>query len=147
MGNEREYLKTGGFSAYLYENHPDWTPMSVNGVYGKVVKLKADPTGCHSGLPTFSDSSDAYFKLNKAGEVVQAKIYKDRRQSLDFDWGHSHTNTSGDGKTFPKGVVHVQAYTSGNNRQSQVARYMTEAEIVRYGPILRAFNPNVRFRP
>ena len=84
-----------------------------NGIRGKVVKLIADPKGNHAGLPTYSNTSDMYFRINKSGEVVQGKVYIDRRQAIDFDWGHVHVNVGGDGKRFEKGIVHVQTYSIG----------------------------------
>lgn len=149
MGNQREYIPSGGFSAYLYENHPDWKPITINGIRTKVVKLVTDKTGTHSGLPSYANTSNMYLRIGKDGNIIQAKLYKDRKHCLDFDWGHQHKN-KGDNKTiFPKGVVHVQAYSVDNVgiRYSNNARLMTESEIKKYGAILKAFNPNVKFRP
>lgn len=149
MGNQREYIPTGGFSAYLYEDHPDWTPKEINGIKAKVVKLITDKSGYHSGLPTYANTSTMYLKVNMKGQVIQAKLYVSRKQCLDFDWGHQHKNVNGDGKIFQKGVVHVQQYDPSDItvRLSNNARLMKEAEIKKYGEILKAFNPNVKFRP
>ena len=59
-----------------------------------------------------------------------------------------HKN-AGEKTVFPKGVVHVQSYSVSDIgiRYSNNARLMTEAEIKKYGEILKAFNPNVKFRP
>ena len=149
MGNQREYIPSGGFAAYLYENHPDWKPITMNGIRAKVVKLITDKSGYHSGLPTFANTSDMYLRQNRDGEVIQAKLYISRKQCIDFDWGHKHKNVNGDGKVFQKGIVHVQRYDSSNVtiRHSDDARLMTESEIKKYGAILKAFNPKVKFRP
>lgn len=77
---------------------------------------------------------------------------------LDFDWDHTHVNKS-DGKEFPKGTVHVQEYKIVKFKDSKTgkwrdkfirnsnnARLMTDAEIEKYGPIIRHFNPDVKFR-
>lgn len=148
MGNQREYIASGGFSAYLYEDHPDRKPMFINGVRAKVVKLITDKTGTHSGLPSYANTSTMYLRVGHDGEVIQAKLYKDRKHCLDFDWGHVHKN-AGEKTVFPKGVVHVQTYSVNNIgvRYSNNARLMTESEIKKYGAILKAFNPNVKFRP
>lgn len=148
MGNQREYIASGVFSAYLYEDHPDWKPMFINGVRAKVVKLITDKTGTHSGLPSYANTSTMYLRVGHDGEVIQAKLYKDRKHCLDFDWGHVHKN-AGEKTVFPKGVVHVQTYSVNNIgvRYSNNARLMTESEIKKYGAILKAFNPNVKFRP
>lgn len=149
MGNQREYIESGGFSAYLYEDHPDWTPKVINGIKAKVVKLITDKSGCHSGLPTYANSSNMYLRVNRDGQVIQAKLFVDRKQCVDFDWGHQHKNVDGDGKVFPKGIVHVQRYNPRDItvRHSNNARLMTESEIKKYGAILKAFNPHVKFRP
>lgn len=148
MGSQRKLNPSGGFSAYLYEDHPDWQPISIDGIRAKVVKLITDKTGYHSGLPTYANTSNMYLRLNQRGEVIQAKLYISRKQCLDFDWGHQHKNKRG--KTvFPKGVVHVQAYSVDDVgiRYSANARLMTDSEVKKYGVILKTFNPNVKFRP
>ncbi len=88
-----------------------------------------------------------YLRLGPDGAVIQAKLYKDRHQSIDFDWGHNHTNKGANRNYFPKGVVHVQAYTDITTRNSNNARLMSDAEISLYGPILKHFCPNIKFRP
>lgn len=153
MGNQRHYFSAGGFSAYLYEDHPDWPSKTINGVHGKVIKLIADKTGHHAGLPQYANTSDVYFRLGAEGTVVQGKVYINRKMCIDFDWGHTHTNNQprGDGKTFQKGVVHVQTYRVNDDgtttRLSNNARYMNDDEIKKYDPIIKAFAPNVKFRP
>ncbi len=148
MGNQREYIKTGGFSASLYEDHPGWKTVAKDGIKAKVLKLITDKTGYHSGLPTYASTSDLYLRANSTGQVVQAKLYVSRRHCLDFDWGHQHKN-AGEKTVFPKGVVHVQTYSADNIgiRHSNNARLMTENEIKKYGAILKIFNPKVKFRP
>lgn len=148
MGNQREYISSGGFSVYLYEDSPKWTTKIINGIRGKVVKLITDRIGTHSGLPSYANNSDMYLRVGHDGNVIQAKLYKDRKHCLDFDWGHQHKN-KGDKTVFPKGIVHVQAYSVSDIgiRYSNNARLMTESEIAKYGPLLKAFNPNVKFRP
>jgi hypothetical protein len=149
MGNEREYNSSGGFSEHLYDDHPDYVPFYHNGLKAKVIMLKADPDGNHAGLPPFADTSDIYLRVGKSGNVIQAKVYVDRKHSLDFDWGHEHRNkgAGSNSQVFPKGVVHVQKYSQTNQRISNQARYMTDAEIEKYGAILKHFDPKVKFRP
>lgn len=31
-----------------------------------------------------------YVKQDKHGNVVQLRIFKDRKAAIDFDWGHPH---------------------------------------------------------
>lgn len=148
MGNMRQYVSTGGFSSYLYEDHPDYAPITMNGISAKVVSKIDDPTKAQVGLPSFSNTSDMYFKKGIEGNIIQAKLYDGRKQKMDFDWGHEHTNT--DGTVFPKGVVHVQEYGNidGNQmpRFSGNARLMTDAEIKKFGPLILHYNPKAKFR-
>ena len=146
MGNQREYLASGGFSKYLYE---DVTPsVTINGVTGKMIKSINTEPGDHDRLPTYSNTSDIYFKVGADGLASQAKVYDGRKMKLDFDWDHEHTNP--DGTKFPKGTVHVQVYRLNSDgkweRISKHARHMTEAEIAKYAPIIKYFNPNVKFK-
>lgn len=149
MGNQQDYIESGGFSQYLYKDHSGFGAKVVNGVRGKVVLDQRDPNGQHYSLPSYANTSDMYFKVAKNGEVVQGRLYINRKSVLDFDWGHTHTNTS-DGKTFPKGTIHVQEYSVGSNgkliRHSDSARLMTDTEIKKYGPLIKTYNPNVKFK-
>lgn len=147
MGGGRHYLKEGGFSEYLYETVGE--VKVINGIRAKVVKLKTDECGTHSSLPQFANSSDMYFRLGADGLPCQAKVYVNRRMCIDFDWGHVHTNP--DGSRFEKGTVHVQTYSLNADgsltRHSDKARLMSDSEIRTYGPVIAAFNPNVKLRP
>lgn len=59
MGLQREYIESGGFSAYLYTQVGS-SIVTSNGLVGKVVE-KIDGTS-YDGLPTFSNTSDIYLK-------------------------------------------------------------------------------------
>lgn len=149
MGNQQQYIPSGGFTTELYMDHNGFEAKEVNGVKGKVILEKKDPNGKHYSLPAFANTSNMYFKVGHDGDVVQGRVYTDRKTVLDFDWAHTHTNTS-DRRTFTKGTVHVQEYKIDSNgkpvRLSDYARPMTDAEIKKYGPIIHAYNPNVLFR-
>ncbi len=106
-----------------------------------------DKTGSDNDrLPTYSNTSDIYFRKNENNEVVQAKVYLSREMIMDLDWDHSHRNKS-NGEFFPAGTIHVQIYTKNKDgnfvRLSHEARRMTQAEIQKYGPIIRYFNSDV----
>lgn len=143
MGQQREYLESGGFSAWLYTQKGSEIVAS-NGVVGKVVE-KIDGTS-FDGLPIFSNTSEVYFKRNKDGHIVQARIYKDRKPVCDFDWDHPHTNKSGE--KFPEGVVHVQEFVKQPDgtwkRLYRNARYMRPEEKERYGELIKLANPNAK---
>lgn len=151
MGNQREYIESGGFSRHLYEDHPDYAPISINGIHAKVLHYIADGATDHTGLPPYADTSDMYFRVGKDGSVIQGKVYIDRKHCIDFDWSHNHVNVKGDGRSFEIGVVHVQTYEVDSNgkthRLSNNARLMTNEEIAKYGPLIHAYNPDVKFRP
>ncbi len=147
MGNQREYLESGGFTQYLYK---DESPkVTINGVTGKMVSKISAPTAKHDGLPTYANTSDIYFKKGDDGLATQAKAYIGRKMYLDFDWNHDHKN-KGDGRFFPKGTVHVQVYKIDKNgnihRLSDDARFMSNYEMKKFGPIIKYFNPNAKFR-
>ena len=149
MGNQQEYIESGGFSQYLYKDHDGFSVKEVNGVRGKVLLDQRDPNGQHYSLPSYANTSDMYFKVGKDGEIIQGRLYIDRKSVLDFDWGHTHTNTSNN-IIFTKGTIHVQEYSVDSNgkpiRHSDSARYMTDEEIKKYGPLIKAYNPNVKFK-
>lgn len=123
-------------------------PIVVNGVKGHLIKKKGD-RDTHTSLPFFSNTSEVYFRQNAKG-ICQARVYVDHRMYLDFDWSHQHVNKSTDGRVFPVGVVHVQMWRYNGNGQferiSDGARYMNNAEMRRYGPLLKKVCPDIKFR-
>lgn len=142
MGGARAYNPAGGFYFKDFEQVGD--TIYYKGLVGKILR-KVD--GSSSGLPSRSGKSDFYaLPGKKTGEIVQVKLYKDRLQSIDFDWGHIHMEGKGKNKvSFPKGVVHVQTYVDG--KRTGITRYMNNEEIKKYGSMLKKLNPNVKFRP
>lgn len=163
MGNQRSKVKgRNDLYSYLYTS---LSPrVTVNGVTGRMIVDKSGINVEHPHLPAYAKTSDIYFYPGKDGLATQAKLYsEDKKMQLDFDWDHDHKNKDRNGNvtdTFQKGVVHVQEYISTRykdpkdkkwkdhfKRKSNNARLMTDAEIVKYGPIILKFNPNVRFRP
>ncbi len=146
MGTQREFIESGGFTTYLYTQEGA-DIVASNGVVGKVV-VKIEGSS-YDGLPIFSNTSEVYLKQNASGEIIQARIYNNRRPVCDFDWDHSHTNKSGE--QFEIGVVHVQPFKQKANgdwmRDSKKARYMSNDEIARYGELIKLINPNIKLRP
>ncbi len=148
MGTQQTYIESGGFSQYLYKSHDGFNTIEINGVRGKMIVDQRDPDGEHYSLSSYANTSDMYFKIDNNGNVIQGRLYIDRKSVLDFDWDHSHTNKK-TGESFLKGTVHVQEYyvnNKGELRRNSKARLMTEEEIKKYGPLIHAFNPNVKFR-
>lgn len=119
---------------------------TVNGVKGHVIKKVGD-SDTHTNLPYYSNTSDVYFRKNASG-VCQARVYVGQKMFLDFDWSHVHKNS--DGKTFDKGVVHVQMWKQNSDgsftRMSNNARFMSNEEIKKYGAPIKSFSPDVKFR-
>ena len=140
MGNQRNLLESGGFSEYLYETVGE--VVTINGLRCKIIKMLSDTNNHYAGLPKFSNTSDVYVGLGPGDVPRQLRIYKDRRNYKDFDWGHEHINS--DGTKFPKGVVHVQRYPGANGSD---ARYMTSAEHQVLDAVISYFAPFARLTP
>lgn len=146
MGNGRIY-PSGGFygSNAKYNRVGDY--QYANGLRGAIVKRKGD-TDDHSNLPQFANTSDMYFRKNAKG-VCQARVYINHATFLDFDWSHNHTN-KGDGRKFECGTIHVQTWSRNSDgsftQLSDDARMMSNEEIKKYGPLIRKFCKNVKFR-
>lgn len=147
MGSQKLFLKTGGFSSYLY--HTIEKPIvSSNGIVGKVVE-KIDGSS-FDGLPVFSNTSEVYFKKDNSGKIVQARVFKNRKPVCDFDWNHEHTNKKTK-EVFNDGVVHVQEWRQNSigewKRDRYKARYMTPKEIEKYGELIKLANPDAILTP
>ena len=141
MGTARQYNPSGGF--YNHEYHQEGDTISYDRLKGKIVVKNEENK---NGLPPYSGTSDFYAgKRTRTGEIIQVRFYKDRRQHIDFDWGHEHTNKTGDRARFPAGTVHVQIYENGV--RSEIARFMNNDEINRFGALLKSLNQDVKFRP
>lgn len=141
MGVQRSYLGNGNFSEYLYETIVG-TEQRINDLNCKVIKLIADKQGTHSNMPQYSATSDVYLILGADGKVKQMGVYKDYKLDKDFDWTYPHTNP-GNKQKFPKGVVHVHPDV---NHQTD-ARYMDDAEMMKYGNIIHYYNADAKLRP
>jgi len=140
MGGQRSYLKTGGFTEFLY--HQVGETISAGGVEGKVI-ARFGSDGNHDGLPMYSNTSEVYLKMdNKNKQIEQARIYRNRKPVIDIDWGHAH-----DG--FKKGVAHVHEWQSdgnGNPVRTGRKRHMNNQEIIIFGPLLRKAYTSIKFR-
>lgn len=148
MGNQRHHLGGGQFDKKLYEAIPGST-IEMHGLKCEIIKKVDDKDGRNSNIPQYSATSDAYLVLGKDGKVKQLRLFKDHRMSVDYDWGHDHTNI-GDGKHFSKGTVHVQTYHTNADetisRLTNNARFMNNQEMKIIGEIIHHYNPNVKFR-
>lgn len=145
MGGAKAYNPSGGFNHYEYEH--DGNPITVGGVTAKVI-VKIGDDDHQSGLPLHSNTPDAVYinVLGKEKVPVQLRVFQGRTASKDFDWGHPHKDKA-TGKVYPQGVVHVQVFDKNGVRDGRHARYMNNAEIKQYGPMLRYLFPGVKFRP
>ncbi|MBP3512029.1 MAG: hypothetical protein J6K19_08355 [Prevotella sp.] len=118
----------------------------VNGVQGHLIKKDGDKD-THTSLPYYTNTSEMYVRKNANG-VCQGRVYVGQKMFLDFDWSHPHKNA--DGRTFDKGVVHVQMWKQNHDgsftRLSSDARSMNNAEIAKYGPLLKIYCPEIKFR-
>ena len=114
------------------------------GKRGKVVTEIGD-TEYHSSLPRWSKKSEIYFKRNDRDShpIEQMRVFRARKASLDFDWGHTH-------KEFPEGTVHVHEWRPNNKgdfSRSKHPRFMTPEEIERYGELIRRAAPGTKLKP
>lgn len=141
MGGQNYYKAEGGFSQFLY--HQVGEIISANGISAKVVEKidKSDPT---QGLPAFANTSELYLgKGRKSGEIVQLRIYKGRKAYMDIDWGHPH-------KGIPEGKVHVHFYKiNAEGKLEKIKgsdRLLNNAEMKKYGPLIKKVAPNAKFR-
>lgn len=150
MGIQKDYVDEGGFTQYLYAHSE---VIREDGLEVKVIYVERTKD-YHESLPLYSNTSQMYFgiKCNRTGrkEIDQLRFYKDRKASFDFDWGHDHyVKENGKVvKTYPEGVVHVQFYkiVDGRPVRDGRVRYMNNAEIKKYGKLLKKANSGVKFR-
>ncbi len=152
MGNQRQFNPNGGFYEYNYRTLTQYGIFTCNGITSKVVE-DVNKVEDHFSLPSYSNTSDMYFKEGVGGAIIQGRYYDvDRKMVLDFDWGHTHVNKTDKGKIiakFPKGVVHVQPYIEiggHSKRMNNDARLMTEDEIKKFGKHILHWNPDVKFQ-
>lgn len=146
MGNSAEFL-AGGRRGEDSEYVSIGSAKIVNNVKGRIVKRRGD-SDTHSNLPRYADTSEVYFRKNANG-VCQARVYLNNKMCIDFDWSHNHTN-KGDNRSFKAGTVHVQVWKwhpdGSFTRLSNDARFANNAEMKKYGPIIKSFCSSVKFR-
>lgn len=110
----------------------------VKVVSNEYVKRKND-------LPIEANTSEAYFKSDANGEIIQLRVFDPitHKAIMDIDIGSSH------GDDFPKGLAHIQEYKKGKKgkpKRVKSARLMTDSEVEKWGPLIKLANPKVRFR-
>lgn len=141
MGGHKQYQSGGGFSQYLY--HQEGDIISANGLSAKVI-ARIDPKDNNQGLPIYSNTGELYFgKGSESGEIIQLRLYKNRKAYMDFDWGHPHIGA-------PEGTVHVHFYEIGADGKPKKIkgkyRLLNNAEMKKYGPLIKNANPKAKFR-
>lgn len=127
MGGNKDFLKSGGFSKYEY-NEIGYT---ANGI--KIIQKK-------HGKPNTPMNSNTrntvYAKIDhKTNLINQISTYKDRHKQKDIDIGHIHVNP-GNKRRFEKEKIHVHDYLNGDRLRD--ARSPSKKEkrtimIARYG--------------
>jgi hypothetical protein len=140
MGGLKQYIAEGGFSQWLYKKVGE--TISYKGMSGKIVAKIDDTIPNHAGLPLAANTSDFYIKLSKDdGMPEQIRIYENRKAHLDLDWNHEH-------KQFKIGTLHVHDYVLDDNGKPdrQDARSATNAEIKKYGALIKKLNPKVKLK-
>lgn len=139
MGNGQEYLETGGFTNFFYKEVGTVTDGNLT---AKIIAW-FNTKDFHESLPRFSKESRLYMKRDRNGNIIELRVYENRRATYDFDWGHAHKNLK-------KGVVHVHHWLYDSNgkllgRQAPL-RYMNNSEIKEFGKLIKAANPNAKLR-
>lgn len=141
MGSGRNYNPNGGFTKY------EWTEeeKTIGGV-----KVLTNPNAKRDDLPYHSNTSDAYFKRDSSGEIIQMRIYKDRKAYLDFDINpkEEHENKKS-GEIFKKGIIHAHEWKrkkDGSYTRDGEARYLSNEEIGKWGEIIKLANQKAKFR-
>ena len=126
MGSRREWESSRHFTLY-FESHYHNVAM-VDGV--KVLQYNDRP---NSALPEYAKTSEAYLSINREGEILHLRIYKDHFPVMEIDIGHwQHYGKS-------RGYVHVHDYAKGSDGYQQrlsPGRDITPAEEAKYGKIL-----------
>ena len=138
MGNGQHLIKNGGFSSYYYVSRGE---ISFDGLTAKVITWYNTKDN-HEGLPRFSNTSKLYVKLDRYGNIVQLRVFKNRKATIDFDWGHKHGN-------HPKGTVHVHILNQNGKLHDDpnAVKFMSNADIRMYGKFIKHLNPDAKLRP
>lgn len=138
MGGSKDYLETGGFTVYKYEQI---------GVTANGIKIINDSTTGNTNTPMKSNTPyTAYAKYEKdTNQVEQITVYggSDGRSKVkDIDFGHKHDNKQKRNKktiilkTFSVNDIYVHTYSNG--KRSEIARRPSKKErrmfmIARFG--------------
>ena len=139
MGGQKQYIAEGGFSQWLYKKVGE--TITINDMTGKIVEKIDDPIPNHAGLPFYSNTSDFYVKLSEFdGSPMQIRVFENRKAAPDLDWDHPH-------EPFKKGQLHIHEIVFDKNGTPRrlAPRAATDAEIKKYGPLIKIVNPNVQF--
>lgn len=141
MGSGRTYNPQGG----VYKE--DWSFKGES--YGNVKVIYNDIDSRTNGLPLYSNTSDAYLKKMR-GRIVQLRMYKNRKASIDIDIEQVGEHTNKNGTKIQGFIAHVHEWgynKRGEWLRSKTARLMTDNEIKKWGGLLRTANPNIKFKP
>mgnify|MGYP007069883870 CR=1 FL=1 len=134
MGNGQHYLKSGGFRSYFYVHKETIT---AGGLTAKVIAWY-NTKDFHDSLPMFSNTSKLYMRYARGGkQIIQLRVFEGRKPVLDFDWGHPH-------RPFKEGIVHVHIWKNG--RRMSAERLMNNAEMKRYGALIKKACSKAKFR-
>lgn len=133
MGSRREWEASKRFTLY-FESHYH-AVATVEGV--KVLQFNDRP---NSALPEYAKTSEAYLSINRHGEMLHLRIYKDHFPVLDIDVGHSHHY--GQGGDF----VHVHDFGKDANGYPvrHVGRPITPDELAKYGKFINQMKGSIK---
>ena len=95
----------------------------------------------NSALPEYAKTSEAYLSINRDGEMMHLRIYRDHAPILEIDVGHwKHYNKQ-------KGYVHIHDYgrdANGNPCRKTPGRDLSPAEMSKYGKLIEKMKGSLK---
>ncbi len=133
MGSRGQYITSNRFTLY-FESHY-YEVGAFNGV--KVLQFN---DRANSALPEYAKTAEAYLSVNKDGEMLHLRIFRDHFPVMDIDVGHSHHYGKADG------FVHVHDF--GKDVEGHPLRHtgrpITASEFRKYGKIISQMKGSIK---
>ena len=135
MGSRGQYKDSRRFTL-RFESHYHQVGEKIFGV--KVLQFN---DRANSALPEYAKTSEAYLSINRDGEMMHLRIYRDHAPILEIDVGHwKHYNKQ-------KGYVHIHDYgrdANGNPCRKTPGRDLSPAEMAKYGTLIEKMKGSLR---
>ena len=135
MGSRGQYNDSRRFTL-RFESHYHQVGEKIFGV--KVLQFN---DRANSALPEYAKTSEAYLSINRDGEMMHLRIYRDHAPVLEIDVGHwKHYNKQ-------KGYVHIHDYgrdANGNPCRKTPGRDLSSAEMSKYGKLIEKMKGSLK---